>query len=100
VRRCGNGGPSGARRRSRPVYTGAAERGERACYNAALAMVRGSWLGLVVGTALGIISLTADLLGLGGFPGFGWKQAIGTAVAALLVFTCAWRILRRSGRDR
>ncbi len=60
------------------------------------------WVVLVLGTALGIVSLTADLLGLGGFPGFGWKQALGTAVALVLIVGSALRIVRaerrRSGR--
>lgn len=50
---------------------------------------------LVIGTALGVVSLTADLIGIGGFPGFGWKQWAGTLVAALLVTVGAVRIVRR-----
>jgi hypothetical protein len=57
------------------------------------------WVVLVLGTALGILSLTADLVGLGGFPGFGWKQAVGTAVALVVVLGSAVRIVRRE-RDR
>jgi hypothetical protein len=57
------------------------------------------WVVLVLGTALGMLSLTADLVGVGGFPGFGWKQAVGTAVALVLVLGSALRIIRRE-RDR
>jgi hypothetical protein len=57
------------------------------------------WVVLVLGTALGIVSLTADLLGIGGFPGFGWKQAVGTGVALVAVVASAFRIVRRE-RDR
>jgi hypothetical protein len=57
------------------------------------------WLFLVIGTGLGILSLTADLVGVGGFPGFGWKQAVGTAVALVIVLGSALRIVRRE-RDR
>jgi hypothetical protein len=46
-----------------------------------------------------MLSLTADLVGVGGFPGFGWKQAVGTAVALVLVLGSALRIIRRE-RDR
>jgi hypothetical protein len=53
------------------------------------------WLMLVVGTGLGILSLTADLIGLGGFPGFGWKQALGVVAAMVLIAVGATRILRR-----
>lgn len=50
---------------------------------------------LVIGTGLGVLSLTADLIGVGGFPGFGWKQWVGTVVAALLVAVGTVRIVRR-----
>ena len=40
------------------------------------------------------VTLTADLLGLGGFPGFGWKQVVGTLVSVVLVAASAWRIFR------
>ena len=53
------------------------------------------WMMLVLGTVLGILSLTADVIGIGGFPGFGWKQALGTAVALVLVAAAAVRIVRR-----
>jgi hypothetical protein len=53
------------------------------------------WAMLIGGTVLGILSLTADLLGIGGFPGFGWRQAVGTAVAILLVAGATVRIIRR-----
>jgi hypothetical protein len=40
------------------------------------------WLLLVTGTPPGMWSLlTADLVGLGAFPGFGWKQVVGTTAA-------------------
>lgn len=58
------------------------------------------WTLLVVGTLLGVVSLTADLLGVGAFPGFGWKQGVGTAVALALVILSGWRIFRRSRRER
>ena len=62
-------------------------------------MLSRDWVMLVVGTLLGILSLTADLIGVGGFPGFGWKQILGTSAAALLVAVSAWRILRTRGRS-
>ncbi len=56
------------------------------------------WTVLVIGTALGVVALTADLIGVGGFPGFGWKQVLGTAVALVLVAVSALRIVRRERR--
>ncbi len=53
---------------------------------------------LVAGTALGIVALTADLIRLGAYPGFGWKQASATVVALVLVGVSAVRIVRRDRR--
>jgi hypothetical protein len=58
------------------------------------------WIALVIGTGLGIVSLTADVVGLGGFPGFGWKQVLGTGVALVVVAGAAIRILRRERTRR
>jgi hypothetical protein len=58
------------------------------------------WALLVVGTLLGVVSLTADLLGLGEFPGFGWKQVVGTVTALALVLSSGWRIFQSSRRGR
>ena len=44
-----------------------------------------SWLTLVVGVLLALISAFADQLGVGGMPGFGWKQTLGLAVGLALV---------------
>ena len=63
-------------------------------------MLGRDWIVLVAGTLLGVVSLTADLLGLGAFPGFGWKQVIGTAAALGLVIPSGWRIYHSSRRDR
>jgi hypothetical protein len=70
------------------------------CYNPAPIMLPRDWVLLVMGTLLGIVSLTADLLGLGAFPGFGWKQVIGTLVALLMVTSTAWRIFRSDRLDQ
>lgn len=39
---------------------------------------------LVVGVLLFLVSAGADTLGIGGAPGFGWKQLTGFAVGVLL----------------
>jgi hypothetical protein len=63
-------------------------------------MLGRDWALLVTGTLLGVVSLTADLLGIGAFAGFGWKQAIGTAAALVLVIPSGWRIFHASRRER
>lgn len=50
---------------------------------------------LVVGLVLALLSLFADPLGLGGAPGFGWKQAVGVA-AGLALAVVGWLQLRAS----
>ena len=61
-------------------------------------MLGRDWVILVIGTLLGVVSLTADLIGLGAFPGFGWKQMVGTVAALVLVIPAGWRIFQRSRR--
>ena len=41
------------------------------------------------------MSLTADLIGLGGYPGFGWKQILGTLVALVIVVLATAQIVMR-----
>jgi hypothetical protein len=38
---------------------------------------------LIVGVILLIASLTADMIGIGGVPGFGYKQIVGTVVGVI-----------------
>jgi hypothetical protein len=40
---------------------------------------------IIVGALLVLIALFADPLGLGRSPGFGWKQALGVVVGALVI---------------
>lgn len=37
----------------------------------------------VTGILILLVSLTADITGLGAHPGFGWKQMIGTAMGLI-----------------
>jgi hypothetical protein len=46
---------------------------------------------LVVGVLLVLVSLFADPLGVGGEPGFGWKQTIGLVIGAAIVAFALWR---------
>jgi hypothetical protein len=62
-------------------------------------MLRRDWVLLVTGTLVGILFLTADLVGIGAAPGFGWKQIAGTLAALVLVVHAAWRILRSTRQD-
>ena len=46
---------------------------------------------LVLGILLALVSLFADPLGVGGTPGFGWKQTLGLAVGVALAALGVWR---------
>jgi hypothetical protein len=46
---------------------------------------------LVVGVLLVLLSIFADSLGVGGKPGFGYKQTIGLVIGVALVAFGLWR---------
>ena len=51
------------------------------------------WPVLVAGTLLGVVSLLADVVGVGGFAGFGWKQGLGVILAFALVLLGVYGVL-------
>jgi hypothetical protein len=53
---------------------------------------------LVVGVLLALVSLFADPLGIGGEPGFGYKQTAGLVVGVALVAAGCWRMRSLSRR--
>jgi hypothetical protein len=57
-----------------------------------------NWVMLVLGAGLGIIALTADVIGIGVAPGFGWWQRGAVTAALVLVGIGAARLLRRERR--
>ena len=46
---------------------------------------------LVVGVLLALVSLFADVLGVGADPRFGWKQTAGLVIGVALVAIGLWR---------
>jgi len=46
---------------------------------------------VVIGVVLALVSLLADAIGVGGDPGFGYKQAAGLVVGVVLVAIGLWR---------
>ena len=53
---------------------------------------------IAVGVIVVVLSLAADLVGIGGVPGIGWKQLAGAGIGlVLLVFGLWWS---RDGQDQ
>ena len=47
------------------------------------------------GVLLLLVSLAADPLGIGGAPGFGWKQILGSLLGSALAITGGLRLRRQ-----
>ena len=63
------------------------------------ALTRLSWVALIVGILVVLLSALADPLGLGQSPGFGWRQALGVIVGAVSIyFGLRWRRQARDAR--
>lgn len=44
-----------------------------------------AWILIVVGVVVALVSALANPLGLGRYPGFGWKKTLGAVIGILLV---------------
>ena len=54
--------------------------------------LRGSAVLIVaIGVLLALLSIFADALGIGGQPGFGWKQTLGLVIGVVLAAYGLWR---------
>lgn len=53
----------------------------------------------VAGLLLALLAAFADPLGLGGAPGFGWKQGVGVAVGLALAVV-GWRVKGRTNSSQ
>ena len=54
---------------------------------------------LVAGLLLVILSITADAVGIGAEPGFGWKQTLGVILGVLVAAAAAWWTWKKSGSE-
>ena len=48
-----------------------------------------------LGIILVIVSAFADVFGLGGVPGFGWKQIVGAVAGVIVAAVGVWLVARR-----
>jgi hypothetical protein len=51
----------------------------------------------LVGITVLLISLFADLLGIGGYPGIGWKQVVGIVIGFVIIVIGSYVTQERSG---
>jgi len=50
---------------------------------------------LISGFLLAVVSLLADMLGIGNRPGFGWKQTSGVIVGTAAILLGFWMLSRK-----
>jgi uncharacterized PurR-regulated membrane protein YhhQ (DUF165 family) len=58
-----------------------------------------AWTLIGVGVLLVLISTFANFLGLGAYPGFGWKKTLGVVIGAAIILIGLY-FRRRSGASR
>ena len=58
-----------------------------------------AWILIAVGVVLVLLSGFANPLGLGEYPGFGWKKALGVIIGALVIVAGIF-LWRRTGGAR
>ena len=54
---------------------------------------------IVVGLAALLISALADPIGIGGNPGFGWKQVVGVIVGGILMIVGLTQVTKEDSAD-
>ena len=50
---------------------------------------------IALGVVIAVVSLAADVIGIGNQAGFGWKQQLGTATGVIVVLVGAWLALSK-----
>ena len=50
---------------------------------------------IILGVVVLVVSLAADVIGIGGMPGFGWKQILGTVVGVIVALGGVWLALNK-----
>ncbi len=58
-----------------------------------------SWLLIIAGVLLIVVSLTADLIGIGSYPGINSAQIIGAAVGAAVTLIGVWYLLSKQKKE-
>lgn len=55
---------------------------------------------MIAGIVLVLLSIAADLIGIGAKPGFGWHQALGVTVGVIMAAGAAWVIQKKPGASK
>jgi len=50
------------------------------------------WVLIAIGLVIIVLSGFADALGLGRYPGFGWRQTVGVVLGIVAVVCGVWRL--------
>jgi hypothetical protein len=50
---------------------------------------------IVLGAIMAVISLGADIIGIGNRNGFGWEQQLGTAIGVIVALVGVWLASRK-----
>ena len=45
---------------------------------------------IIIGVVLAIVSLAADAIGIGSYPGINWAQIVGAAVGIIIALVGVW----------
>ncbi len=56
-------------------------------------------VGLILGIIILVVSLGADVFGLGNAMGFGWKQILGAVLGVILALVGGWMAWYRSTKN-
>lgn len=51
---------------------------------------------LIIGVVIGVLCVLADSIGIGGYPGFGWKQIVGVIVGVVIA---VWGLVQMRGKE-
>jgi len=55
---------------------------------------------IIIGAAIAVISLIADVIGLGGDPSvIGWKQLLGAGVGVVIIAVGLWLTLKNKKKE-
>jgi uncharacterized membrane protein len=55
---------------------------------------------IALGVVIAVVSLAADVIGIGNVLGFGWKQQLGTAIGVIMAIVGVWLALSKPNQKK